>query len=178
MINLIPLSAQKKLKQEYWIRVVSLWAILASVACVILAVLAVPVYVLVTMQLSAQATDVEFAASERGALLEAETTLRQAGVYARLVLNEKKLVTLTEHITRLSQIAGSGIIFTDYKYNQVADGDQITIQGQASTRSQLATFRDRLEAEPLYVDVVLPISALLRETDLEFSITLTVVEPT
>lgn len=178
MINLIPPIAQKKLKQEYWIRVISLWALLASAAGLVLAVLVIPVYVLVSIQLNAQVTDVAVAEGERSSLVEAEAALRQAGIYARLVVSEEGLLPLTQHITLLNELAGGGISFTDYQYQQLATDNSIIIKGEASTRADLATFRDRLEAQSDYTDIVLPISALIRETDIDFSITLTVASST
>jgi Tfp pilus assembly protein PilN len=172
MINLIPYSAQKKLKQEYWIRIVSLWSILLSAALLVLAVLMVPIYVLVSIQLNAQATDTVVAAEERSSLVDAEAALQQASLYARLVLNETASRSLTNEIARLNQLGGEGILFSNYVYQQAATGDTLAVSGIARTRADLAAFRDQLEAQVQYTNVVLPISALIQETDLDFSITL------
>lgn len=53
---------------------------------------------------------------------------------------------------------------------------EIIVQGKASTREDLTIFGDRLKADPLISNVVLPVSNLAKSKDISFSIKLSILK--
>jgi len=179
MTNLIPQTAQKQVRREYWFRTLSVWSIITGAATLMLVILTIPVYVLVTIQLSDQ-TEIETQSStERNQLQEIEKILQSAGEYAALVLAEVSEQTLTDHISNIVSLSNNAISIDTYRLEKVkkTQNEEVTvmsIQGVATTRMALANFRDALENNDLYEEVTLPIATLIKDRDVDFSMQLTV----
>lgn len=179
MTNLIPLSAQKQVRREYWIRTLSVWAVISGIAMLILVILTIPIYVLVTINLNNQTENTTHLSVERSQLRDIEATLKSAGEYASLVLSEDNEKPLTEHISILSTLTSNAISINTYRLETVKKSENeeslvLSIQGVATTRTALASFRDVLENNDLYQEVILPISTLIKDRDVDFSMQLTV----
>jgi p-aminobenzoyl-glutamate transporter AbgT len=84
MINLIPPDAQKEVRREYWIRVVSVWLVLVGVAFVALTIVQVPIYILLKNQLAAYQSDFASASDRQEQFSEAKTALERANAVATL----------------------------------------------------------------------------------------------
>ena len=64
MINLIPPSARKKVLTEYWVRVSTIWLLIFGVACLIVSLILLPVYVLINSQINVYASSADEASSK------------------------------------------------------------------------------------------------------------------
>jgi uncharacterized protein involved in exopolysaccharide biosynthesis len=53
MVNLIPPGAKRSVIVEYWLRVLTVWALLGTVVAILFALTIAPVYVLVTSKIDA-----------------------------------------------------------------------------------------------------------------------------
>lgn len=176
MTNLIPLSAQRKVKREYWLRVLSTWAISASFGFIILSILTLPIYVLVTLQLKNHSDTITIISAEKEELGILESVLSEANQYARLVTSQKPSLSLTDHAQMINNIAGTGIKITSLQLS-VSDAEKkIVVSGLAESRLLLANFRDTVESNDNYDQVILPLTSLIRDRDIEFSMTLLVID--
>jgi len=178
MINLIPQSAQKLVQREYWARVSTVWLILLGCTLLVTIVLMLPVYVLVNQQQAAQADTVAVArefSSERSGI---EAKINQANGQARLVVtNQSHMQSYTKYIETINTYARD-ITLSAYRIETVANSPRISLSGEATTRVALAAFRDALEADEVYDSVILPISALIRDSDLPFTLTVVIATTT
>lgn len=183
MINLIPLSAQKKVKREYWLRVASVWAIAAGAGLIVITILTLPVYLLVTLQLENQAADVTTATAEQAEFTQLEAVLEKANQQAKTVILQQSSLSLTEHINIINNLSDTGIDVTSFRLDinkateEVEASEKIVISGNADSRLQLSNFRDAIEQHEFYEQVDLPFSALIKDRDIDFSLSLIVSEP-
>jgi hypothetical protein len=177
MINLIPLAAKRSVRIEYWVRVLSVWLILWSIALFAAASILLPTYMLVGLQVSSyEATAVE--ASEEVASYEnVSGALAQASQEARIVLDEEAKPLFSEFLLLFERLQGEGVQVTKTMLDRDEKGiGLIALEGIAADRQALASFRDRLLEQESITAVDLPISNLARDKDITFSITVTLVK--
>tara|TARA_B100000508_G_scaffold106241_1_gene84364 strand:- start:2831 stop:3373 length:543 start_codon:yes stop_codon:yes gene_type:complete len=172
MINLIPQAAKKSLLIEYWIRSVSVWAILWSLALIIGAAILLPPYVLISSQVSVYQESAA-AASEKVENFKSVTVgLSRSNQEASMVMNMRHDTLLSDYIKLFENLEGSAIEITNITLNKNDSGiGPVSIIGVADDRQNLAAFRDRLLAEEQVEKVDLPISNLAQDRDIRFTIT-------
>lgn len=174
MINLIPTKAKRSILIEYWVRVVSVWIILGSVALLLGAVLLFPVYVLVSSQVSAKESAVMEASEKVNNFQDVSVALEAASQQAKYALRESALSDMSEYITLFENLQGSAIEINNIEISRMdKDISPIQIFGVARDRKGLADFRDRLLKEPDVTEVDLPISNLASDSNIRFTITVT-----
>ena len=179
MINLIPPAARKSVTREYWLRVISVWLFLFGTGCLIISVFLLPTYMLVhgqTVTLGGQV----LATADTSANFDASiATLAKASADALFLKKSASTTPFSSYLKTLESLTGSGVSLHSVNYSHsAATADKLTIAGVASTRAELATFRDTLEATPEFVTVVLPISSLAKATDVLFSLDMTLATTT
>lgn len=174
MINLIPPDARRRVKQEYWIRVVSVWMMLIATALLMVALLRVPVYVLVKSQLEAFSDTYEQATSDDLEFKASEDAIKDANHVGSLLAVTEGSLRFSEVLAAIDSLAGSEIVITSYALTRT-DGQVsgITVVGQADTRFALAAFKDALEASDYFESAALPLSNLAKDRDIPFNIVIT-----
>lgn len=173
MINLIPPSARTQVKQEYWIRVGSVWMILIAIALCMVALLLVPVFVLVKKQqavfgdqfASAQDTQAQFSA--------AADLLKNANDAAALLSGGQTDFMPSAIFETVNSVLTSEIIITQYNISKKEGVQSVAVIGQATSRTALAAFRDALESHPRFASAELPLANLAKDVDILFNITVT-----
>ncbi len=180
MINLVPPSAHRRIKSEYWVRVVTVWLWLFVVAAVSVGVFLLPAYVLVTSQVSLHSAMAKEALERLGDGAASSKPLVVASEQARLLSSMARLPRLTELVEVVDEATPSSqIAVTSYAIPRAGDVvGAVKIEGQAATRLSLVEFHRALEEHPLIVDADLPLSNFSRDRDIEFSITLTIASST
>lgn len=175
MINLIPPSAKKSITLEYWVRVISVWALLCASALLCATFVFLPVYVLISSQVAAY-TESANSASEKIASYENVTSgLIRASQEAKTAIAGTSFVPISDYITIIESAQSASIDVTNISIGRSAEGiSPIQLSGVATERQALATFRDRLLAEAQFTSVDLPIANLAKDRDIPFSITITV----
>lgn len=171
MINLIPPQGHSALRHEYLLRVASMYCFILGGVFVASAALMIPTYVLTSAQLNAVRSDNSENQETTQAFSRASEEIKTASaMLSQLRISQTSVVysTLIEEIVRN---APSGIAFTTFQ-GRPEEG-AITIQGLASTRNALASFKNALEASPMFEKADIPISDLARDTNLPFVITVT-----
>lgn len=174
MINLIPPSAKKSTLIEYWMRVVTAWFILFSIVLIAGAGILLPTYVLISSQVGVYEESAA-AASEKVANYEnVSEQLVQASQQAKLIVDEMTLPVFSGYIDMFEQLQGEGIQIESIEMSR--DGlaiSPIIIDGTASDRQTLASFRERLLEKEEIILVDLPISNLAKDSNIQFSLTVT-----
>jgi len=174
MINLIPPGAQKQVKREYWLRVFTVWIILIASACVVVAILYVPVYVLVRSQLDAFLQAYTQASVESESFKDSELSVEKANDIAELLSAANKALPFSSVISELEEVSDiHNVTITEFiLLREKANLQPIVLRGTAKSRFDLTSFRDAVEAHELFKSVELPLSNLAKDKDITFSITI------
>lgn len=175
MINLIPPEAKKTVKYEYWIRVFTVWGFLLSGVCIIAILLLVPSYVLVESEFEALDHEVMRKSGSEETYTAAEEQVSIANRVARQLDVSEPRTSASEVLAAINNLERSGIDLRTYEISRV-DGSIQTVQivGNAVTREALIDFKEELERSPLFESAAVPISDLARESDLPFSIIISI----
>ena len=178
MINLIPPVARKKVKREYWIRVVSVWMILVASALVMISLLKLPVYVLVNKQLDAFSSSYESAAENDQQFKLSEELIKDANDISTILSGDEDVYLFSDVITRIGELAGEGIGVNQFTLTrEEGQVNLVIITGEADTRQRLADFKNDLEADSLFESAALPLSNLAKDVDIPFKIEIAPTKP-
>ena len=174
MINLIPPSAQKQVKHEYWIRVVTVWMLLAGISFVMCAFFLIPAYVLVQNQLDNYSTQFAEADTNNKSLKASETAIIEANAISGLLTQSESIVSFSSIIDEIEKSKNANILLFNFSVTRTGTiFTSITISGTASSRATLSAFKEALDSNILFEKVELPLSSLAKDKDIPFTITIT-----
>lgn len=171
MTNLIPPTAKKQVKNEYWIRVASVWMMLVASGFLVVGIMFVPTLVLIQSQLDAFASEVDQANIQNESFVGAKATLVQANTIARTLSKESDTMQFTTLLEILETLAGAQVSINNFTFSK-ASGEisTISISGQAASRQALVSFSDVIEANDLFESAEIPLSTLAKDKDIPFTI--------
>jgi hypothetical protein len=178
MINLIPATARRLIIREYWVRAVAVWLFLVGTGCLIVASLFLPTYVLVANQVSVLEAQVEQNSAESATYDSNASVLVTAMNQAAFLLASTTATPFSTYKSQIQVHAGAAVDIRSFQFARLGTTTAITIAGRAANRQVLAAFRDTLEADPLLVGAVLPIASLIKDRDIDFTMTLTGITTT
>ncbi len=173
MINLIPPAARAKIVKEYWFRVIAVWMFLLGTGCLIVASLLLPTYMLLRSELTTLRNQVMDNEVKVASFSTSAAELTKAMEQTRVLLTGGVMTPATTFDRALSELAGTAVQINATQFNFSTSSVTIMITGVANTRTDLATFRDVVEGSPLFSNAVLPISSLIKDRDLDFTMTIT-----
>ncbi|HEY0964599.1 MAG TPA: hypothetical protein VGE31_02275 [Candidatus Paceibacterota bacterium] len=179
MINLIPPKAKRSILLEYWLRVLTVWFSLWSVAILIGVAILIPSYVLIVSQVKVYS---DSAAEASQKILDFENVskdLVRSSQQAGTLLKGLEDPLLSGYTERFKELEGSGIEISEIVMGRTDTGmSPAQISGEAESRQALADFRDRLRMEENVAGVDLPISNLAKDKDIQFSLTVSFTNAT
>lgn len=178
MINLIPPTAKKSITYEYWKRVLVVWFYLGSVAMVILTVFLLPTQVALRSEIGALTETVAAGLIRVSNYDVSATELVSTSNQAKLLLENSATNTPSELITTLIVQAGDTVTLNNFQFTKLATAGAINLSGIAVSRQALAKFRDTVTADTRFATVNLPISNLIKDKDLLFSMEITLATTT
>lgn len=178
MLNLIPPKAYRDITREYWIRVISVWVYLVATAFVILAVLTIPVYVLVYIQSDSYNNSVATAQTSLDKINVFEAEIKKANNQASIILNSKPPVLSSEYVDSIIKYAGDTVAVSTFRFDNNPNTPNLVISGEAATRNSLADFKTKLENDGSYLKVDLPISSLIKDVEVPFTMNLAIATST
>ncbi len=179
MINLIPPPARRDLVKEYWFRVITVWLFLLGTASLIILLLLLPTYVLIGIKINSLKSLTSIATEKSLSYDIAVSTLATANKQAQLLVNTPEIAPFTNYISSLEKLASTTIMMQELRFNRTeAKAGSIQVSGVAKTRQGLADFRDAIETNPDFLAVDLPISSLIKDRDLLFSLKITMATDT
>lgn len=174
-VNLIPPAARRRVIQEYWIRVVTVWLVLGVVAMAIVAILKIPLYVLVDAQAQVYLDTIAGASIDTEALNDAKNELNEANQIATKLMPKTEIVPFSTYTDALLQQRSDVIDISGISLARNVDSEpaEITVRGWAATRQDLAQFKTTVEAHELFSEVGLPLSNLAQDENIIFSVKIT-----
>ncbi len=174
MINLIPPSAQKQVKHEYWVRVVTVWMLLGGISFVLCIFFFIPTYVLIHNQLDNFSSQYEEADTNNESLKSSEEAIIQANAIASLLTQSENTSSFATVIAEIENAKTGDILLFDFSVTRVGMiFTSITVSGTAPSRASLSSFRDALDSNSLFEKVELPLASLAKDKDIPFTITIT-----
>ena len=174
MINLIPPVVRKSIVTEYWVRVLSVWFFIVAVIATAMIFLALPVYVLVSSQVDVYAQSAEEATQRVTEYDLSAGALVRANVMAQEVFELREVEEFSSIVTLIEGVQGNDIVIDGFDFSRTqGDLAPVQVSGTATTRQALADFRQTLLMQESISDVVLPISNLAKDRDIQFSVLIT-----
>ncbi len=175
MINLIPGVVRTAIIKEYWVRVATVAFFMFSAVLVAIVLLSSPVYVLITTQVDAYAASANEAAMRVADFDISSSELIKANQMATQINALKTEPKFMDVVALVEGLPKDGVEVMSYAFTRTSGNiSPVQITGVASTRQALASFRDNLLKQEGVSEVVLPISNLAKDKDLDFSITVTI----
>ncbi|HMO77890.1 MAG TPA: hypothetical protein PKA42_00100 [Candidatus Paceibacterota bacterium] len=171
MINLIPTTVRNAVIKEYWLRVLSVFLFIISVVAVVITLLFLPVYVLVSTQVEVYAESAKQAAERVADFDVSAKNLTDANQLAQKILEQKQVKNFSTIIKLVESLQTTGITINAIDLSRAGQSlGSVRVDGLAKTRNDLASFRDNLIQHESIADVILPISNLAKESDIEFTL--------
>lgn len=173
MINLIPAVVKKVITKEYRLRVASVFLFILSLVSLLTFVFFLPAYVLVSTQVDVYAKSASEAALQVADFDNAAKTLVNASQMSQKIVELRKNKKFSEVITLVEANQGLGIEIEIIELSRAANLlAPVKVNGRADTRQDLANFRDALLKLPEVADVILPISNLARDKNIQFNLSI------
>lgn len=179
MINLIPPTAKRGIRLEYWLRVVTTWFVLITGALIASIAVMAPAFVLINLQIDASAESSAAASQKIASYESVANELKRSTVEAKAVLDTTGYVPISDYIAIIRKLESPDITVSEIAISRSKDSfSPIQVKGQAVSRQSLSQFRDSLLKEPSIASVDLPISNLAKDKDIQFNLSVTVKKPT
>lgn len=177
LTNLLPPERRRTFRREYFLRLGVVAALLASALIIVAALLLLPAYVF--LEKSFQTKEAHLASIESTLSSVSEKTLsdRLAALSA-----DAAILTAIANAPSVSAIiravlatARPGVTLTYFSYTPAVSGSHgtLSISGTATTRDALRSYQLALQNAPFALAANLPVSAYARDTDITFTITVT-----
>lgn len=177
LTNLLPLERQRQLSREYFSRLSVVGILLLTLLVAVAAVLLVPTYVFLAKSSSVKG---ERLATISSTLSSVDETALSTRLNA-LSNNAATLAALSDTssasviIRSLLAIPRPGITLSGFAYTPTIDKKPgtLAITGSSATRDALRSYQLALQSTSFAVSADLPISVYAKDTDIAFTITVT-----
>jgi hypothetical protein len=156
--------------RRYKLRLAAIHLGLLTIVFLIGTALSIPVYVLLESKLSATKLEqgTPIVAGEKPDTIQNEVAAIKEKL--SLISKDNSEIPLTSVIEKLLSKKTEDIIFYSISLKRNAEMGTITIGGIASTRDALVAFSKRLQGEPSFSGVNLPVGSLTKSKDVPFNI--------
>jgi hypothetical protein len=172
MINLIPSVVRSAVIKEYWLRAASVYLFIISIVCIVVILFTLRLYFLISLQVDNYASSAEEATLRVAEYDLSAGALVRANVMAQKIFELRTVEYFSEVITEIESYKSSGVEIEGFEFARNESGGiaPVTVRGVATTRQDLANFRDALLKNEEVAEAVLPISNLAKDKDIPFSI--------
>jgi hypothetical protein len=177
MINLIPSEEKKKIRKDFYMRVIVVSFFVLGTAVFLSNIMLTPALFyaslekkLISDQFAKDTNKLTFDLNQ--ANKNAVENLEKKILLIKQAQNNKFLVS-ENVIDNLLAKKINGILINEINYTKDPNkGNLVNIRGQASSRERLLTFKNSLAQDPNFKNVDLPISNFIKSTDIEFNLVL------
>ncbi len=177
LIDLLPASRRDLLEREYRYRLGVVIAWLCVLLTAVAGILLLPTYVFLTGSASAKAAHL---ASVQAALSSSD----QAALSARLSTLSNDAATLTalsqapsvsKIVSETLAVSRPGVAVSGFIYTAASGtlAGTLALSGTAATRDALRSYQLALQGAPFVQSADLPVSAYAKDTNIDFTITIT-----
>lgn len=175
LTNLLPENRLRSLRQVYFFRLATVAVLVLSFVAVVHGVLLLPSYLFVQAQVAERQERLDTLTRTLAGAAEKEVSARVAAIGADSAYLAKraaaaKASTATQAVLAVPR---EGVRLTGVSFAPEDDGAQMLLSGVAASREALRRFEQALSDESYIAGVELPISAYAKESNIDFTITLT-----
>ncbi|MCB9819533.1 PilN domain-containing protein [Candidatus Nomurabacteria bacterium] len=170
MINLLPTQAKKVVKREYSLRLLAVFSLSLSFACLVLLMMSIPTWLMLSYQTIGEDKDQTLLNEIAKDRAHAEQELSETQRIIEHLSQRPSSLSHTAIIESLDQLGGKGVTINQFIFDTKG---KLTLTGIASTRATLSSFRDRIEESKDFKSVDLPLSSLVQESEAAFTMTVT-----
>lgn len=170
MINLLPPTAKKAWASERRLRVFVTFCLLASFVSLAALVASLPTGELLKRHGQSLAADEGLAKEVQARAREVEIDLKSTRALIEHLSRPIEQKQYSALIAEMDDLAGEDAILTHFNFN---NKKELELNGIATTRASLSAFHARLESHESVKAVELPLSNLVKDTEVPFSITVT-----
>jgi hypothetical protein len=177
MINLLPPHAKRKLRTEYWIRVVTVLCIVVSVLLAMLALMGAPIYIGIKSDIDRMKTQVQLAAEQEANIETAVKEVQRSNAYASYLLSKPVAKPLRNYVEVVYQQLASTVSIVGVSLSRDETGavSEIQVTAEAANRQAVLDFLDAVSDHPNFGAVDVPLSSLAQANEIEFSVTIPVL---
>lgn len=177
LTNLLPPERIRSLRQLYFFRLATVGMLVLVGVAGIHAVLLLPSYLFLQEQVKGREAVLASLTATLAGSEEREVSAR----VAKLTEDAAHLARLAEApaastaIAAILKLPRPGIGLRGFTFTRATEGKEpsMSVSGVASSREKLRAFEQSLAAQPYVTSTELPISAYAKESDIDFTITLT-----
>lgn len=170
MINLLPPAAKKAWVLERRMRALTTFCFLAAFVSLLMLVASLPTGELLNRHGESLAADEGLAKEVQSRAKEVETDLENTRLLIEHLSRPIEQKQYSSLITLMDDLAGEDASLTHFNFDSKKE---MELNGIAATRASLSAFRVRLEGQESIKAVELPLSNLVKDTEVPFSITVT-----
>lgn len=177
LTNLLPLDRQQALFREYFLRLSVVFIALMTALTLVAAMLLLPTYMFLTQSAATKTvrlSNIESVlASSDEKILSAHLTSLSNNATVLLALG--KVPSVSAVLRSVLAIPRAGVSLSGFAYTPVSGNvpGSLSISGTAQTREALRSYQLALESAPFAVSADLPVSAYAKDTNIAFTITVT-----
>lgn len=170
MIDLLPTHGKKMAVREVRERFLAVFLLVMAGICLAAALLSLPTGVLLARYEATLEDSAGLADEVHKRKVDVERDLSDIKNLIEFLDKKTGSIGHASLISSLDQMAGEEVILTHFNF----DGKKkLILSGVASTRSSLSAFRDRVSGQKDFKSVELPLSSLVKDTEVPFTMTLT-----
>lgn len=179
MINLLPDAYKKTLDREHWLRIIATNCLFFCYVAVISLVLFFPSYILTKVRVDEAHMKNDTLQAQQGSVHDVTKTIQDLAAAAQKAREISPRLTTTSLHDLLGVLVDkpTGIRITEISYTNRTDTNQMVFVGKARTRESLTAFNKFLSARPEFSHVDIPISNFAKDSNFEFSATVTIKPP-
>ena len=170
MTNLLPHHAQKELKREYLVRLISVLLIFIAIMTFIGAVFLLPSFFSVQSQKNVVDQRIAELDDLESTELQEETRDIVSSTREKIeVLSNEQRSSAAVFLQDLVDSPSLSVSIESFFHSRTEEGGVVRLRGNAPTRDILVAFSEQMRSDPRVADVTLPISNLAASRDIEYS---------
>jgi Tfp pilus assembly protein PilN len=174
MINLLPISGIKRIISEYRIRLLTTALIMLAVTMVIAIVLLFPAYLLASHKRTVVLEDLSKVGDQKASSQETkdlEKIIKETDATLDVLSGKGQTFSISSDIlTKTAGFRTENIKITGIFYDKNSTEGALSLKGSAVSRQSLTDFIEMLKKDLAFRDVSLPISDLVKDRNIDFTI--------
>lgn len=177
MINLIPSEEKKKIRKDFYMRVIIVSFFVLGIAVLLSNVMLIPAVFYASLEKKLAEDHFKNTENNLSVDLNKEDKVLIESLDSKINLinnfRKDKFLVSVRVIDNILNIKIDGIKINEINYtNDITKGKSINIRGQASSREKLLTFKNKLSQDANFKKVDLPVSNFVKSSNIEFNLVL------
>ena len=174
MINLLPISGIKKIISEYRVRLVTTVLVMLAVTMVIASALLFPAYLLASHKRTTILEELSKTGNQNASSQETkdlEKIVKEMDATLDMLSSKgQKFSISNDMLTKTAGFRTGNIKITGMFYDKKDPESSFSLKGTAASRQSLTSFIEMLKKDATFRDVSLPISDLVKDRNIDFTV--------